>query len=152
MSKNLNTAYNISNMNTHLLNILDSEYYIELGTISLQCIDDLLQGKVKNIRDCIDNDIVADGTGKISDEKENEFNYQLNHLLSYHNKSSANKLIITCGTVRYNDDCGREKYAPLFLIPISYNPTNLTIYLNGRPNLNSVFRRACESNQFFSND
>lgn len=147
MSKEMNTSYNILKTNTHLLNIYDSEYYIELGTININFLDELLKGKINRLTDCYNHDILTSGIGKITNDKENDELYQLDYLYSSHVHSSSNKICLTIGTIRYLDDVGTEKYAPVILIPVTINVRNNMIYIAGEATINHIFRRYSRSNK-----
>ena len=149
MSRSINSTYNIRSINSHLNNILDSEYYTEIGTVHINVIDELLAGKEKKITDIIDEDIMNNGIGKIIGDKD-ELEYQLNYLYLTHARISSNKIVLTCGTIKYYDQLGTEKFAPIFLIPIAYDPRTNIIYLNGVPEVNPVFIRYAENNRIYT--
>ena len=110
--------YNIQSINKHLANILEENYYIELGDVDIKVLDELFRGNPVALKDIYYLDITAHGIGNITNDFENDINYQLNYLYSLHQKSSSSKFILTCGVVKYIDKNGLEKFAPIVLIPL----------------------------------
>ena len=72
--------YNIQSINQHLVNILEENYYIELGNVDIKVLDKLFKGHPVALSDIYYLDITARGIGKISDNVENDINYQINYL------------------------------------------------------------------------
>ena len=58
-------------------------------------------------------------------------------MYSLHQKSSSSKFILTCGTARYIDKTGVEKFAPIILLPLSidYVKQELVFTLNSSINV-----------------
>ncbi len=150
MSRNFTTTYNIRSKNTHLLNILDSEYYIEVGTIPFQVIDDLLQGGVKKLTDLFDEKILIDGVGQLYNQDNKEVNYQINYLYEFFAHNSSIKIVITCGTIRYLDEIETEKYAPIILLPITIDLKDNLVYMSAAPSFNVVFKKYAENNNILN--
>ena len=112
-------SYNIQSLNTHLLNILEENYYIELGNVDVNIISRLLNGETIFLEKLFYSPILVNGYGKISNEEENDGSYQINYLYSLHQRSSSNKFILTCGIVKYRDNLKLEKFAPIVLMPLT---------------------------------
>lgn len=127
----------IKSDNIHLLSILDDNYYMELGVVSIQLIDKLINHQVLDLSSLIYYDILNEGIGKISDD-ENDVNYQLNYLLSLRQKRSSNKFFLTCGTIKYYDNLKNQKYAPVVLIPIEIDYKNGKVISAGMPMTNRL--------------
>ena len=51
------TNFRIQQRNQHLINILEENYYIELGTIDIPVMDKLLHGNVIDLKEVIYKDI-----------------------------------------------------------------------------------------------
>ena len=118
MRKNMARNYYIRNVNTHLLNVLENSYYIEVGTVGLSYLDRLLKGHILELREIIHAQILNEGIGKITTDQNNDYDFQLNYLLSFRQKSSTHKFFLTAGLLKYRDESGLEKFAPIVLIPI----------------------------------
>lgn len=116
----------IQSSNSHLLNILDDNYYIELGVVNISIVNKLIEHASLELSQLIYYELASTGIGQISNSPSGDIEYQLNYLLSLRQKSSSNKFFFTCGTIAYYDELGVEKYAPLVLIPIEID------YRNGR--------------------
>ena len=116
----------IQSSNSHLLNILDDNYYIELGVVNIAIVNKLINHASLELSQLIYYELASTGIGQISNSPSGDIEYQLNYLLSLRQKSSSNKFFFTCGTIAYYDELGVEKYAPLVLIPIEID------YKNGR--------------------
>lgn len=116
----------IQSSNSHLLNILDDNYYIELGVVNISIVNKLINHASLELSQLIYYELASTGIGQISNSPSGDIEYQLNYLLSLRQKSSSNKFFFTCGTIAYYDELGVEKYAPLVLIPIEID------YKNGR--------------------
>lgn len=116
----------IQSSNSHLLNILDDNYYMELGVVNLSTLNKLINHQSLDISQLIYYELLNTGIGQITNNQSSDIYYQLNYLLSLRQKSSSNKFFLTCGTIAYYDELGVEKYAPLVLIPVEID------YKNGR--------------------
>ena len=127
---------NNQSSNKHLLDILDKNYYIELGNVNLKVLERLLKRKKLRLDELFYPDIVRTGTGMITEEAENDIDYQVNYLYSLHQKSSSSKICFTCGTLRYYDEDNIEKFAPIVLIPLSIDYRSREIFMNGEPQVN----------------
>ena len=78
--------YRLELRNNHLLDILSSDYYLELGVIDLNKLDDLLNNKQLNLTDLEYRDLSNEGVGKIRDDKD-DIHYQVNYLLLFYQDS-----------------------------------------------------------------
>lgn len=146
-----NQSYSIELVNTHLTNILEDNYYIELGNVDLLLLSKLLLGEKISLDSIASLDITNNGIGKfnitktilnqLSEEKESieEFDYQLNYLYSLYKKNTASKFILTCGVIRYYDTLHVERFAPLVLIPVYLNIEERALSLISQPITNEVF-------------
>lgn len=121
----------IQSTNTHLLNILEDDYYMELGVVNMSVINKLLNNQVLELSQLIYYEILNSGIGKITDNQTSDIYYQLNYLLSLRQKSSSNKFFLTCGTLIHYDDLGNERYAPVVLIPIEIDYKNARVTCSG---------------------
>ena len=92
--------YRIELRNKHLLDILSSDYYLELGIIDLNKLNDLLSGKQLSLTDIEYRDLSNEGIGQIRDDVE-DIHYQINYLVSLRQKSSTDKFFITCNALRF---------------------------------------------------
>ncbi len=140
MKKSENKTYNIQSINKHLVNILEENYYIELGNVDLKVLHEILSGQTVSFNKMFDYNILTKGIGKITD-KEEDARFQFNYLYELHQKSSSSKFVLTCGTVKYLDKIGVETYAPIVLIPLSLDYLNMKFVINSSPRINSVFIR-----------
>lgn len=112
------TDYRIQSNNKHLKNILEENYYIELGCINYKVLSRLLAGEEIDIHECVYNELASEGIGKISSEVENSLVYQLSYLMHLRQKSSSCKIFLTCNILKYFNKQNQELYAPVVLIPI----------------------------------
>ena len=133
--------YYIRNVNTHLLNVLEESYYIEIGTVSLGALTKLLKGNVLELSEFVNFEILNEGIGKITSDNISDINYQLNYLLSYRQKSSTHKFFLTAGLLKYRDDNGLEKFAPIVLIPIDIDYQKGKIRMSSEPIPNRLLLR-----------
>ena len=133
--------YYIRNVNTHLLNVLEESYYIEIGTVSLGSLSKLLNGSILELTEFVNFEILNEGIGKITNDTTSDVNFQLNYLLSYRQKSSTHKFFLTAGLLKYRDDNGLEKYAPIVLIPIDIDYQKGKIRLSSEPIPNRLLLR-----------
>ncbi|MDY4052850.1 MAG: hypothetical protein SOY80_05860 [Bacilli bacterium] len=125
--------YYIRTINTHLVNLLEENYYIELGVVDMDILTKIIDGENLDISEILNYDLLNTGIGQISKDLDSEVNYQLNYLLSLRQKSSTNKFFLTSGTLTYLDDNGCEKYAPIVLIPIEIDYISRKIVASGNP-------------------
>lgn len=145
-------SYNIQSLNTHLLNILEENYYIELGNVDVNIISRLLNGETIFLEKLFYSPILVNGYGKISNEEENDESYQINYLYSLHQRSSSNKFILTCGIVKYRDNLKLEKFAPIVLMPLDINYITRKVCLSGDVTLNSVILRYFKKNNLLPDE
>ena len=117
------TDYRIQSVNRHLKNILEENYYIELGCINYKILTRLLEGEEIDIQDCIYDELAEEGIGQITND-ENSLSYQISYLLHLRQKSSSCKIFLTCNILKYTDKNNKELYAPIVLIPISIDYQN----------------------------
>ena len=136
MKTKYENKYRIQSRNEHLLNILEKDYYIELGTIAISTLNRLINGEKINIEELIDREILVNGIGSITGSLEDDLFYQLNYLINLRLKNSTYKLVLTAGTIKYYDDKECEKYAPLVLIPFDYNLHKTEILVSSKPLIN----------------
>ncbi len=137
MSEASKSNYRLQSDNKHLKNILEENYLIELGTVDIKVLDALLNGEILDLNSCIYYDIAVEGTGKISDEKEYELDYQLTYLLQLRQKSSSHKIFLTSGIIKYFNESNIELYGPVALIPIDIDYRHGKIVKSGEviPNM-----------------
>ena len=136
MKENQN-RYRLEFKNEHLLDILSSNYYLELGVIDIYLMDDILKGKQLNLLDLVYSELAEEGTGHIGTD-ENDIYYQVNYLVSLRQKSSTDKFFITCNAIRYINDEGIETYSPIVLIPVEIDYNNFKIVKAGDPVPNTL--------------
>lgn len=148
MSKNNARNYYIRNVNTHLLNVLENSYYIEVGSVSLNLLDRLLKGQILELKDLVYIKTLNEGIGKITSDLSNDYDYQLNYLLSFRQKSSTHKFFLTAGLLKYRDESGLEKFAPIVLIPIDIDYQKRKIRLSSEPILNRLLMRMLAKYKF----
>lgn len=125
--------YYIQSSNSHLLNVLEDNYYMELGVVNIRFIDKLLKHQVLELSQLVYFEILNTGIGQITPTQSSDMYYQLNYLLSLRQKNSSNKFFLTCGTITYIDDAETEKYAPVVLIPIEIDYQNGKIIASDSP-------------------
>lgn len=128
----------VQSTNTHLLNILEDSYYMELGVVSISVISKLLNNQVLELSQLIYYEILNSGIGQITNNATSDIYYQLNYLLSLRQKSSSNKFFLTCGTLIHYDDFDNELYAPVVLIPIEIDYKNGRVTCAGQPIANRL--------------
>lgn len=137
--------------NIHLLNILEDNYYMELGVVNISVIEKLLNNQVLDLSQLIYYEILNSGIGQITNNPSSDIYYQLNYLLSLRQKSSSNKFYLTCGTIAYFDDLGNERYAPVVLIPIEIDYKNGRVTCAGSAVVNrlliKLLSRLCHENK-----
>ena len=124
------TNFRIQQRNQHLINILEENYYIELGTIDIPVMDKLLHGNVVDLKEVIYKDIAVEGTGKVLEDSDQELKYQLLFLESLRYKNTSNKIFLTCGVLHFKlPQESNYSYAPIVLIPvdIDYENNKMTI-------------------------
>ncbi len=116
--------YRIQSINKHLKNILEEDYYIELGSVDYHVLTRLLNGEEVDINECIYDDLAAKGIGEILSNNDNSLAYQLSYLIHLRQKSSSCKIFLTCNILKYKNRLGNEIYAPIVLIPVSIDYPN----------------------------
>lgn len=148
MSKNENKYY-IQSRNIHLMNILEKDYYIELGVINIEVLESILKKERIELTKLIDSELLSEGIGKITGDLENDFYYQLNYLINLRLKNSTCKFFLSSGVVKYFDDENCEKYAPVVLIPFDFDYQNLNIIISGDPIINPLLLKfiGCSQDQ-----
>lgn len=124
MGKNKEQKFLLKYTNRHLLNIFDQNYYIELGSIDLEVLNEILDGAIIDFKKIAVERLLVEGTGKITGDARHELEYQLNYLKSFCERDSSTKLFLTCGIIKYYTTIKQEVYAPLLLIPIKLYQTN----------------------------
>lgn len=148
MGKNNTRNYYIRNVNTHLLNVMENSYYIEVGAVDIHILDRLLKGNVLDLKDLIYLNTLNEGIGQITSDIKNDYNYQLNYLLSFRQKSSTHKFFLTAGLLKYRDEAGLEKFAPIVLIPIDIDYQKRQVRQSVEPIVNRLLLRYLAKNKF----
>ncbi len=141
--------YYIQGRNQHLMNVLEKDYYIEIGTIDMAVLNKIIKKEKVKLGELIiphnlDNDVkghektseeqakdieianenlgrLCEGIGQITSNYETDLYYQLNYLINLRLKNATSKFFITAGIVKIFDEKGCEKYAPVVLIPFEFN-------------------------------
>lgn len=131
-----NNTYRIQSRNKHLMNVLELDYYIELGVVKMETINRFIKKEVINLNELIDTNLLVSGIGSITGDYEVDLNYQLNYLLNFRLKNSTYKLLLTAGIIKYYDEKNCEKYAPLVLIPFDLDPSSKKVIASAQPILN----------------
>ncbi len=145
-NKNIKKYY-IQSRNSHLLNILEKDYYIELGVTSVEVLDKILGKEKIELDSLFDLKLLSEGIGKITGDIQNDFYYQLNYLINLRLKNSTCKFFLTTGVVKYFDDDACEKYAPVVLIPFDFDYQKLEIVISGEPLINPLLLKRITQNQ-----
>ena len=147
MRKSSARNYYVRNINTHLLNVLEESYYIEIGSVDIHTLDRCLNGQVIDLKELIYLQTLNEGIGKITNDVKDDYNYQLNYLLSFRQKSSTHKFFLTAGLLKYRDETGLEKFAPIILIPIDIDYQKRQIRLSAEPSVNRILIRYLAKNK-----
>lgn len=113
--------YRIRHKNIHLMNVLEEDYYIDIGVIDFKVLNQILKKEQISLYDIINMDILSEGIGKITGDPISDIYYQLNYLINLRFKNSTSKFLLTCGCIKYIDDLKCEKYAPIVLIPFNFD-------------------------------
>lgn len=129
--------YYIQSRNLHLMNILEEDYYVEIGVIDMKIFNRILNDEKIELSEFIDLELLSDGIGKITGDPIADVYYQLNYLINLRLKNSTCKFLLTAGIMKYIDDLKCEKYAPVVLIPFDFDYQHLEIIKNGDPVMNS---------------
>ncbi|MBO4667010.1 MAG: hypothetical protein J5666_02620 [Bacilli bacterium] len=130
-------TFRIQQRNQHLKNILDENYYIELGAIDIKTLDRLTSGALLSLKDIIYEPLASEGLGQITTDASSDLLYQFNFLNSLRKNSSSDKIFLTCGVLHYKVKT-RECYAPIILIPVDLNLNNQTIIAAGEAMVNTI--------------
>lgn len=133
------TNYRVQSTNQHLKNILEENYYIELGYISLKTLSKLFTGAVLDMEEFIYNDIATEGIGQILESKESSLDYQFAYLFHLRQKISTHKIFLTYNAIRYENRDGLEIYAPVILIPVDIDNINKKLVMSSEPIPNKLF-------------
>ena len=146
------TANSLSLDNSHLLDVLNNDKYIEIGNINYKTFEKLLAGKLIKLEDLSFFSIQNIGLGgsKITSEKDSELINKLPFLALANNvKSHSSRIVVITygilvqfGTTK--DFSSREEFTPMVLIPVE-------MYIDGEdinfqmisqpfvnPNINSI--------------
>ena len=140
------TNFRIQQRNQHLKNILEEKYYIELGTIDIHILEELLLGHVVMLDDIIYDEIATEGTGQILEDSVNEMKYQLTFLESLRYKSNSDKIFLTYGVLHYklpNDIY--YSYAPIVLIPIEIDYHTNKVVVSSTPIVNNILKNEIQA-------
>lgn len=130
--------YRIKTENRHLKNIIESNYFIELGSIGVNKMTKILNGQVFDIKDICDYDLAVEGVGQISSDRKHDLDYQLLYLLQLRQKASTHKFFLTYQILRYFNLEGKELFAPIILIPVDIDIKGHRIIKSGAPVINDV--------------
>ena len=133
-----NKTFRIQQRNQHLKNVLEESYYIELGTITIPVMEQLMAGEVVKLEDIYHSLLLEEGVGKITEDSKKEVKYQFSVLNSLRNKTTSNKIFLTCGLLHYHLKDDNEYYAPIVLIPVDIDFTEETIIISSRPIINNI--------------
>lgn len=136
-----NKKFHIRSTNTHLLDILEDSYYMELGAVNLNLMTQLLQKQPIKLADFIYYDILNTGIGQITSDEISDIHYQINYLQNMRQRSSTSYFFLTCGVIRYFNSKNEEKFAPIVLIPVELNYQTLEIICSHEPIINRVLFR-----------
>lgn len=137
-------AFRIQQRNQHLKNILDENYYIELGAIDIKVLDRITAGSLVTFKDILFEPIASEGIGQITNDPENDLQYQFDFLSSLRKNSSSDKIFLTCGILHYQIK-SRECYAPIILIPVDLNLNNQTLIASGEAIVNNILLNDLQS-------
>lgn len=80
--------YYIQSRNLHLMNILEEDYYVEIGVIDMKIFNRILNDEKIELSEFIDLELLSDGIGKITGDPIADVYYQLNYLINLRLKSS----------------------------------------------------------------
>lgn len=138
--------FRIQQRNQHLRNILDESYYIELGTVSPMIMERICKGETVQLIELVHNEIAKEGTGQITFQNENELDYQFAFLNSLRNKTSTNKICLTCGVLHYRLNDFNEYYAPLVIIPVEIDFENHDLRISNNISLNTILINEIQAN------
>ena len=61
--------YNIQSVNKHLINILEENYYIELGNVDIKVLEKLFSGHPVSLSEIYYFPITVNGIGQISNDQ-----------------------------------------------------------------------------------
>ncbi len=123
--------------NPHLIDLLNKDYYIELGNIKIDIFDELLSGVDISINNILDINQVNNGLGKLTDNR-NDYLNQLEFLKSIKNNNLICSYILTAGVVRYYTSKHKEKLAPLVIIPIQIDFEKELVSKIGDAEINNI--------------
>ena len=147
------TNFRIQQRNQHLINILEENYYIELGTIDIPVMDKLLHGNVVDLKEVIYKDIAVEGTGKVLEDSDQELKYQLLFLESLRYKNTSNKIFLTCGVLHFKlPQESNYSYAPIVLIPVDIDYENNKMTIASSPIVNTILTNKIQASLGISAD
>ncbi|MBQ2891294.1 MAG: hypothetical protein IJE45_00170 [Bacilli bacterium] len=147
------TNFRIQQRNQHLINILEEDYYIELGTIDIPVMDKLLNGSVIDLNELIYEDIAIEGTGKVFDNCDQDLKYQLLFLESLRYKNTSNKIFLTCGVLHFKlPQENNYSYAPIVLIPVDIDYENNKVTIASSPIINTILTNKIQASLGISAD
>ena len=147
-----NKKFHIRSTNLHLLDILEDNYYMELGAVNLNLMNQLLEKKPIKLADFIYYDILNSGVGKITTDAISDIHYQINYLQNMRQRSSTSYFFLTCGVIKYYNVKKEEKFAPIILIPVELNYQTLEIICSSEPIINRVLFRQLVRDRGFNID
>lgn len=135
MNKITRSKYRIIN-SSHLRNIFEKDYYLELGIISVDIIKKILNYEVVDIKDVTFLPIQNKGLGHGRNENEKiRNNLPYYFFRKFQESNSLTQLVITYGLCYYRDFEKKDKFAPIIFIPINmyYENGNTYIKMTSRP-------------------
>ena len=147
MAKDIN--FKVSSKNEHLLDVFSNNFYLELGTIEYEPLNNLLSSKLVDYKELSYFDIVKKGLGSMpcsSDELIHKLPFlYFQNLVS---KNKAYKLVITYGIVLRRNGY-KEYFTPIVLIPVNMYFENNTILFQmiSKPFINLLYIRDNRRNQ-----
>lgn len=140
--------------NNHLLDIFDDNYYIELGNISLETLDALLNNHLIKLEDITDfeNQNLGIGASTIDNPWfRNIFPYTFFDNIS--KVDGSFQLYIAYGLALYYDEQYKQKFSPLVLIPVNifFEDGACLFQIAALPFSNPVFVEKMRSNGYAIN-
>lgn len=157
MNKSLKNKFKIIN-SVHLRNIFENDYYLELGIIDVEVIKRLLKYEIININEIAFLPIQNKGMGHSRSESEEiRDNLPYYFFRKFQDNNSLMHLVITYGLCYYRDFEKKDKFAPIFFIPITmYYEKNVTyVKMTSKPFENpalyNIFKKSNKL-QFIQNE
>jgi len=140
--------FKLSNNNEHLLDVFSDNYYLELGTIEYNPLDDLLSGKLVDYKDLTYFDILKKGIGSMQSSSEEllkklPFVY-FNNLAA---KNKSYRLAITYGMLLRRNGY-KEFFTPIILIPVNmyFEKDTILFQMINKPFINPYLKKEDDMN------